>query len=448
MTRNQLHPTRVLLFFLFVFSGTTYAQQYGTPFTGVPDPRDGIIYQVNMRSFSPTQNFQSVIKRLDNIKSLGANIIYLMPIYPVGVLKTSNSPYCIKDYRGINKEFGDLSDLRALVDSAHKKNLTVILDWVANHTAWDNEWVTTHKDWYLQDSAGNIVDPPGRGWIDVAQLNFDSKALRQQMISDMKYWVYTANIDGFRMDFTDGPPIDFWKQAIDTLRNIKTHKLLLMAEGRKPENYKIGFDYNFGFSFFGKLKDIYEKDSTVTLIDRLNNTDYINANDRQLMVRYTTNHDVNSSDGIPEELFGGRKGAMSAFVIAAYMKSIPMVYTGQEVGTPYRIRFPFTAEKIDWTINPDVTAEYASILAFRNKSNAIRRGKLTSFSNNDICAFTKKMKGEKVFVISNVRNKEIDFIIPSSLKKTKWLNAITGEPVSLKEQITLQAHSYLILKNK
>lgn len=420
--------------------------QYGKPFRHVPDPRDGTIYQVNMRSFSPTHDFQSVIKRLDNIKDLGTNIIYLMPIYPVGVLKTSNSPYCVKDYRGINAEFGTLADLRELIDSAHSKKMSVILDWVANHTAWDNEWTTTHKDWYLQDSAGNIVDPPGRGWVDVVQLNFKNKDLRKQMISDLKYWVYTANIDGFRMDFTDGPPIDFWKQAIDSLRNIKIHKLLLLAEGRKPENYTIGFDYNFGFSFFGKLKDIYEKDSSALIIDRLNSSDYINANEKQLMVRYTTNHDVNSSDGIPEDLFGGRKGAMTAFVIAAYMKSVPMVYTGQEVGTPYKIPFPFTSAKIDWSLNPDVTKEYKAILNFRNKSKALRRGLLTSYSTKDVCAFTKKAKKEKVFVLCNVRNTVIDYALPIALINTKWTNAMTGEKVSLTSQVTLQPNSYLILE--
>jgi len=433
---------------ILLFTSSLYAQtQYGKPFKHVPDTRDGIIYQVNMRAFSPTHDFKSVTKRLGNIKDLGANIIYLMPIYPVGVLKTSNSPYCVKDYRGINAEFGTLTDLRELIDSAHSKRLTVILDWVANHTAWDNEWITTHKDWYLQDSAGNIVDPPGRGWKDVAQLNFANQELRKQMISDLKYWVYTANIDGYRMDFTDGPPIDFWKQAIDSLRKIKTHKLILMAEGRKPENYSIGFDYNFGFSFFGDIKNIYEHDSTVLLIDKVNVKDYINANEKQQMIRYTTNHDVNSSDGIPEDLFGGRKGAMTAFVIAAYMKSVPMVYNGQEVSTPYKIPFPFTAAKIDWTLNPDVTKEYKTILNFRNKSKAIQRGELTSYDTKDICAFTKKAKKEKVFVLCNVRNNVINYTLPLSLANTKWTNAMTGEKISLNAQVTLEPYSYMILKN-
>src|SRR5947209_5973794 len=147
--------------------------------------------------------------------------------------------------------------------------------------------------------------------------------MRLAMIDAMKYWVYTANIDGFRCDYTDGPPLDFWKQAIDTLRNISTHKLLMMAEGRRSEHYKVGFDYNFGFRFFGTLKAIYARNRSVKSIDTLNVSEYIDASNGQGIIRYTSNHDVNGSDGTPLELFGGRKGSMAAFVVIAYMKSIP-----------------------------------------------------------------------------------------------------------------------------
>src|SRR4051812_5723181 len=232
--------------------------QYGKPFSKVPDTRDVTIYQVNMRVFSKDGKFKGVLARLDSIKALGANVVYLMPIYPVGIVKTSNSPYCVRDYKAINSEFGTLQDLRDIVNGAHRRNMAVILDWVPNHTSFDNAW-TSNKSWYLQDSSGNIISPPGRGWNDVAQLNFKNPDMRLAMISAMKYWVYTANIDGFRCDFADGPPVDFWKQAIDSLRNISSHKLLLLAEGTRSSNFEVGFDYSFGFRFFEKLKNIYQK---------------------------------------------------------------------------------------------------------------------------------------------------------------------------------------------
>lgn len=421
--------------------------QYGTPFAGVPNRQDATIYQVNMRAFSTTSNFQGVINRLDSIKALGINVVYLMPIFPVGTTNSVNSPYCVKDYKSVGAEFGTLTDLRALVDGAHARNMSVILDWVANHTAWDHSWIGSHSDWYSKNAAGAIISPPGTGWNDVAQLNFNSAEMRLEMIKSMKYWVYTANVDGFRFDYADGPPFDFWKQAIDTLRNITTHNLLLLAEGSRSSHFTAGFDFIFGFSFYGQLKSIYNSNQPATNIDNLNNSEYTNATNGQQVVRYITNHDVNGSDGTPLTLFGGAKGSMAAFIIAAYMKAVPMIYNGQEVGTPFQLVFPFTGTDINWTLNPDITAEYKRVVTFRNTSAAIRRGVLTSFSNADVCAFTKVQGTEKLFVAVNVRNSIITFTLPSSVANSTWTDAMTGATINLGTQITLQPYSYLVLKN-
>ncbi|MEO7211478.1 alpha-amylase family glycosyl hydrolase [Mucilaginibacter sp.] len=431
---------------LFAQASLTTPTQYGKPFKNVPDRRDVSIYQVNMRTFGKNGDFKGVTERLDSIKALGVNVIYLMPIYPVGVFKAVNSPYCIRDYADINKEFGPLNDLRQLVDGAHRRNLAVILDWVGNHTSFDHVWIK-NKSWYVQDSTGNIISPPNMGWCDVAQLNFKNQDMRRAMISDMKYWVLAANVDGFRCDYADGPPFDFWKETFDTLKLIPNHKLLLLSEGGRNDHYKAGFDYNFGFNFFGNLRAIYEHNRSVLSIDSLNKTDYKSTADGQQMVRYITNHDVNGSDGTPLELFGGKKGSMAAFVVVAYMKSVPMIYNGQEVGTPYRLLFPFTTKKIDWTLNPDVTAEYKKIIGFRNSSIAIRRGALTSYSNADVCAFTKEDGKEKAFVMSNLRNKAVTYTLPASLMKSSWKDAFTGKKVSTRSIITLEPYSYLVMKN-
>jgi glycosidase len=344
--------------------------QYGTPFNNVTDRQDAVVYQVNMRVFSQQRNFAGVTARLDSIKALGANVVYLMPIYPVGIVNAINSPYSVRDYKAVNGEFGTLTDLRTLVDSAHKKNMSVILDWVANHTSWDNEWISTHRSWY-QQQGGTIVSP--NGWNDVAQLNFTNQEMRLAMIKAMKFWVFTANIDGFRFDYADGPPVDFWKQAVDTLRNISTHKLLLLAEGSRSSNYSAGIDFNFGFGFYGNLKNIFSANTSAMVLDNLNNSEYTDASNGQQVVRYITNHDVNSSDGTPLDIFGGKEGSLAAFIIAAYMKGVPMIYNGQEVGEPNRLTFPFTSTNINWTLNPDITAGYKKVIALRNSSTAIRR---------------------------------------------------------------------------
>jgi glycosidase len=422
--------------------------QYGTPFTAVPNRQDAVIYQVNMRAFSAQSNFQGVIARLDSIKALGANVVYLMPIYPVGTVNSVNSPYSVRDYRAINTEFGTLTDLRALVDGAHSRNMSVMLDWVANHTAWDHPWISTHSDWYVKNSSGAIISPPGTGWNDVAQLDYTNSAMRLEMIRSLKYWVYTANVDGFRFDYADGPPATFWRQAIDTLRAISTHNLLLLAEGSRSDHFSSGFDFTFGFNYYGSLKSVFQSSQPVTVLDARNTSEFTGATNGQTVVRYLTNHDVNGSDGTPLDLFGGLPGSMAAFVVTAYMKGVPMIYNGQEVGTPFRLTFPFTGADINWTLNPSVTADYKRVIAFRNSSAAIRRGTLTSYNSANVAAFTKELGTEKVFVLSNLRNSSQSYTLPAALANTTWINAFTGTPVTLSTAVNLGAYEYLVLKNQ
>ncbi len=425
---------------------SSYPPQYGQPFKGVPDSRDVNMYQVNTRAFSPDGTFKAVTARLDSIKALGINVVYLMPIYPVGVLKATNSPYATKDYNAVGSEFGTLDDLRALVNGAHQRNMAVMLDFVANHTSWDNPWITEHPSWYVKDSTGNIKYP--QTWRDVAQLNFDNPDLRLALIHSMKAWVFKANVDGFRCDYADGPPVDFWKQAIDTLKTIKTHKLLFLAEGSRPANFTAGFTYNFGFNFYGNLKEVYARNKSVKSIDTINVKDYESAGAGQEMVRYLTNHDVNSSDGTALDLFGGKQGSMAAFVVVAYMKGIPMIYNGQEIGTPYRLVFPFKSAHINWDIhNLDMTAEYKKILAFRSRSLTVRRGKLDSYNSDDVCAFTKSNGGKKVLVLSNLRNKGVAYAVPAQLSNTSWRNAFNNSRQILSNQVLLAPYQYLVLEN-
>ncbi len=437
---------RCVIWSSILISSSVFAidpSQYGTPFDGVPDPRDAIIYQVNMRCFSTTRDFQGVIDRIDNIKALGINVIYLMPVFPVGTLKSFNSPYCVKDYYSIGSEFGTLDDLRNLIDSAHSKNMAVILDWVANHTAWDHPWISAHKSWYLQDESGNILSPPGQNWTDVAQLNFSNDTMRTAMIEAMRYWVFTANCDGFRCDYAAGPPESFWQQAIDSLRGITTHKLLLFAEGDQSSDYTAGFDYNFSWSFYSDMK-LIKSGSAVTLIDYLNTTDYTGATGTQQIVRWLTNHDMYGSEGSPYNIFGGKTGVMADFVITAYMKGIPFIYNGMEVGNTVSMPFPFTSTTINWTEDPSVTPEMTKIIAFRNDRAAIRRGAFMSYSNADICSFIKTLNGDTVFVASNLRNASKNFTLPSNIADSKVYDAYTKDSVTLSTTISLSPYEYKV----
>lgn len=436
---------KLLLLCLFCIGQMAEAQdppQYGTPFDGVPDPQNAVIYQINMRSFSSSRDFQGVISRLDYIKDLGVNVIYLLPTYPIGSLKSVNSPYCVKDYMGVNTEFGSLSDLRTLVDEAHNRGMSVIFDWVANHSSWDHAWISDHPDWYEQDEDGNIVSP-SMGWADVAQLNFASPDMRVAMIEAMKYWVYIANCDGFRCDYADGPPENFWKQAIDTLRNITSHKLLLLAEGGRNDHFSSGFDYMFGFAFFDKMKNIYGSNASVTGFDQVISDEYEGADDSQRVVHYTTNHDVNS-EGTPLDWFEGFSGSMAAFVATAYMKGVPFIYNGQEVGYPDPIAFMNTSTLIDWSLNPTLVEEYKSIVAFYRSSSALRNGALISHHSPDVCAFEKVHENDTVFVLANLRNKSLSYSLPSGISNKRMYDAFTNEATDLESEFSLSAFEYRV----
>ena len=422
--------------------------RYGTPYTPVPDPQDLIIYQVNIRSFSPEGNFAGVRARLDEIQALGANTLYLLPTYPVGIEKTVNSPYCVRDYKGVNDEFGTLADLRALVEEAHKRKMIVLLDWVANHTAWDNPWIA-NKAWYKQDDAGNIISPPKTGWLDVAALNYDNADMRKAMIDAMRYWVYAANIDGYRCDAADFIPADFWQQAIASLRTISTHKLLFFAEGKDKANFAAGFDLHYGMSFYSNLVNrVYGTHQSVSSFDILNTTEYRDATGNDQVVRYISNHDVDQTEGSPLTTLGGKQGSLAAFVVAAYMKGVPMIYDGQEVGCPVKLSFFDKTTPIDWSLNPEMTAEYKRIIGLRNESDAIRRGELQSFDDDDVCAFTKSQAAEKILVIVNLRGAPSSYTVPEALQGKHWKDAYTGADAAVPAQLDLQPYQYRVYKRR
>ena len=425
--------------------------QYGASFEKMPKKEDAIIYQVNIRAFSQAGTLKGVQDRLTQIQELGANVIYLMPIYPVGKVKASGelgSPYSVRDYKAVNPDFGTLQDLQTLVEEAHKKNMAVILDWVANHTSWDNAWITQHKDWYQQDANGNIIIPPGTNYNDVAQLNFNNTDMKNAMIDAMSYWVYNANIDGFRCDYADFVPNNFWSDAISKLRKIKKNQnILMLAEGSKVNHFASGFDYTFGFNFFSTLEQVFKDGKSATTIQDSNTTEYANNyHTENRIVRYTSNHDVNLSEGTPLELFGGKKGSIATFVVASYLKSVPMIYNGQEIGYDKRLNY-FAKTPIDWsTADASMLAEYKKIIAFRNTSNAIKTGEFNGYSSDAVSAFTMTKNAEKVFVLSNLTSSTVKHLVPSTLKGN-WKDAFTGTAVTVGSEITLQPFQYLVLKN-
>jgi glycosidase len=412
-----------------------------TTFT-IPETEDVVMYEVNLRALSATGDIPGVIGRLDEIRALGINVIWLMPIHPIGEINSVNSPYSVKNYKEVNPEFGSLDDLKALVKEAHDKDMAVILDWVANHTAWDNPWII-NTDWYTQDGQGHIISPPGTNWADVADLNYSNPEMRLAMIDAMEYWINIADIDGYRCDAADMVPVDFWKQAIDSVNGSTEKKVIWLGEGSSNNLFSAGFQMNYSWNYYAKLKDVFQNNLSAATLVTVHNQEYAGLTEGKHKLRFTTNHDESAWDATPMVIFGGEKGALAASVAAIYLGGLPLIYGSQEVGVTQDVPF-FSNSNINWSQNPEMLQAYKDILAFYNESEAFRKGDLTSYSTSEVLAFTRNFELNNVYVIDNLRNTTINYDVPEEFENT-WKDAFSDSMVTLTDVIELEAYGYLVL---
>jgi len=422
-------------------SGSGDPAQYGTPYASVPNTQDMVIYEVNIKTYTPA-TLAGAMARLDSIKALGVNVIWLMPTYPIGVLKSVGSPYCVMDYTGVNSQFGTLADLQAYVAAAHALGMAVIMDWEANDTSWDNQWITADPSWYVQNSLGQIQQLST--YTDVAALNFSSQNMRLAMIKDMKYWIFAANIDGYRCDDADNAPSDFWAQALDTLNTINTHKLIYLAEGTTSGEISSGFQLDYAFNYYSSIKALFAGTSSVSSLFATNTSEIASIPASGTKLRYITNHDDASSDGSTITEYNGKQGALAAFAMVAYMGGVPLIYDSQEVGYPSAINF-FNDVPVDYTANPDMVAAYKQILAFRAAHIAVKIGALTQYPDLNIVAFEKTSGTDDVLILVNSKNSTESFTVPAALQNTTWINGYTGGNITFSTQYSLAPYSYVAL---
>ncbi|MFN5620408.1 MAG: alpha-amylase family glycosyl hydrolase [Flavobacteriales bacterium] len=416
---------------------------YGTPFQGIPATEDIIMYEVNLRAFSSQGNLQGVIDKLDHLQSLHVNVIWLMPIYPIGTINSVNSPYSVKDHKAVSAEYGDLAKLRQLTDAAHARGMAVILDWVANHTAWDHPWMNT-PSWYSQDANGNVIMPPGTNWADVADLNFENHDMRNAMVDAMKYWVLQANVDGFRCDYANGVPFDFWLDAITALRSLPGRELIMLAEGDRVDHYAAGFDMTFSWDYYTALKNVFAGQPAFT-INAISGNEYLQVPAGKQKLRFTTNHDQSAWEAAPPSLFGGIAGATAATVAMTFMQGVPLIYTGQETGRTTTTPF-FSNSPIDWNANLAMVNDYRSIYSIYAASDAARRGTSTLYSANDAIIVERVFNGEHLLVIVNARNSAVTVPMPAALVNTAWTEAQTGATEFISDNMGLMPYGYKVLR--
>ncbi|MBR1543361.1 MAG: alpha-amylase [Muribaculaceae bacterium] len=412
----------------------------------LPAVDDIVMYQVNPRVFAPEKSLNAVAARIDSISDLGVNVMWVMPIYPIGIEKGKNSPYSIRDYKAIAPEFGTVEDFQNLAKVCHEHGMAIIIDWVGNHTAWDHPWVKEHPDWSTHDEkTDTIIHPKGTDWLDIADLNYDNADMRAAMIDAMKFWIVEVGLDGFRCDYADGVPSDFWEEALSELRKAAgERKLLMLAEGNLKDNFtKAGFDMNYAWDYKNELVKVWEGAPAEDLF-KADKEEFDSIPEGKLKLRFTTNHD-HSTEAVPCVQFGSDQGALAALVATIFPHGGALIYGSQEVGYDKTINF-FKYVPVDWTAKPEVRAEHKNLISLYNTYPALRKGEMTPFPDKDVMAFEKSKDGETFLVLVNVRNAEKDFTLPEGWANVKAKNVDKDEEMALEATIKLSPYQYLILK--
>src|SRR5262245_35412637 len=305
--------------------------------------KSAAIYEINVRQYTPEGTFAALRKQLPRLDSLGVDVLWLMPVQPIGVENRKGrlgSYYSIRDYTAINPEFGTRADAKAFIDDAHNAGFHVILDWVANHTAFDHAWITAHPDWYVHRADGTISNARDgqdkeTDWTDVAELNYDNADLRRAMIGEMRWWVDTMGIDGFRADVAGGVPMTFWTRARADL-SVGHPNLFFLAEAEGPEFYP-AFDATYGWDFHHLLNEIAKRKQPVKALDEYLAKDSATYPANAYRMYFTSNHDENSWSGSEFERMGANH--QPAFVVAATLRqSFPLIYTGQEASLSRKLQ--------------------------------------------------------------------------------------------------------------
>jgi glycosidase len=367
--------------------------------------RQGIIYEIFPRQFSATGDFTGITAQLDRLQHLGINILWLMPIHPVGRLKakgTLGSPYAVRDYYGINPEYGTPADLHRLVGEAHRRGLKVIIDIVADHTAWDSVLMKT-PDFYRHDAAGHII-PPNPDWADVAALNYDNPQLRRYMIDMLKYWVREFALDGFRCDAAGMVPTDFWEQARTELDALKAG-LFMLAEWDQPALMARAFDVDYAWKGYAALADSIAGRAPASVVREQWQRDNARYERDALHMRFSDNHDETRAIAR-----FGEPAALAASALVFTLDGVPLLYNGMEVGDTTESGAPALFEKlpINWNSaerHPQFPPAYRQLTALRHRHPALADGELLWLHNSEearVLSFIRRDADETLLVTVNM----------------------------------------------
>lgn len=401
--------------------------------------RDAVIYEVNLRQYTPEGTLKAFQQHLPRLKDLGVDILWLMPIHPISQLNKKGelgSYYAVQNYKEVNPEFGTLDEFKEVVKQAHDMGFKVIIDWVANHTGGDNVWTKEHPEWYVRDSVGNFVSP--YDWTDTYKLDYTNKEMRAGMLDALKYWVKEADIDGYRCDVAYEVPTDFWDNARQALDSIKP--VFMLAEAEKPDLTVEAFDAVYNWPLKNVMNEIAKdkKGNAAYLIDSLRaRQDSIFPGDA-FQMNHITNHDLNSWEGTEFDRLGD---GVKAFAVLTYtLNGMPLLYTGQEVGMNKAFEFFKKDTPPAWD-NNEWTEFYKQLNALKHSQPALKAGveggEIVRYEtgNEDAYVFSRSKDGSEVLVFLNLSDAPVKLEYKDKAPKGEYTDYFKGGKADMPSEL-------------
>lgn len=425
------------------------------PYVQITTPewvKNATLYELNVRQFSEEGNFKAIEMQLPRLKKMGIDIIWLMPIQPIGELHRKGSLgsyYSVKDYLGINSEFGTEEDFISLVKAIHDEGMYVILDWVANHTSWDNELVELHPDWYMKSRKGTFQSTRWRDYDDIIELDYRNPELRKYMTDAMKFWIEKYNIDGYRCDIASFVPIDFWENVRSELDLIKP--IFMLAEAEDKELHRKAFDSTYNWTLWNILHLIATNHISVKNLTEAYIAEHVSIFPKAgIRMNFIDNHDKNSWEGNQYSNFGEALKAVTVFTFL--MDGIPLVYSGQEAGLDRSLEF-FEKDPVEWKSHEN-EALYTTLFDLKHKNQALWNGsyggemvRLMNDRMDQVIAFVREKNGDKVLTFINLSKETFIAQFDTSFDTGIYQNLFNEEmqTISATLILTMEPWEYVVL---
>ena len=412
--------------------------------------RDAVLYQMNTRQFTPEGTFKAAQKQLPRLAAMGVDIIWLMPIHPIGEVNRKGSlgsPYAVRDYRAVNPELGTEAEFRAFVAEAHRLGLKVILDWVANHSAYDNPLTVSHPEWYTRTPEDALMSPAGTDWSDVADFDYSQPGLRRYMTESLVHWVREFGIDGYRADVAGYVPTDFWDTARAELDKVKP--VFMLAEWEQRDLHTRALDATYGWGWKEAMQRLVASGEGAGPMRGYYAGQSETWPHAAMRMVYTENHDQNSWDGVAAEIYGPAYEA--AIALSFVGPGLPLIYNGQEAGNDRQLKF-FERDPIVWREGKHA-ALFARLIALKTARPALHNGRfgapmveVPTSATADVFAFTRGAAGGRVFGVFNLSPRPHAVTFSQARHHGSYTDALTGAPASFRggESLDLPAWGYRI----